>query len=404
MWRCRGRDADVRESETRSRRERRRRYCSVIKHVGFRHAHFRVLALSATPGADVAGVQDVVDNLRIAHVEVRTEEDPDVAPHTHARLVERVVCEEGATLRAGLDALQKVANPFLNRLKAGQCLHTSDLAQLRSYTLLKAQVHGGLFLDKHVGHKLCMAAEALRQYPAAAPESSASGRRVFTDLSTSSPRRRRGPSRRTSARRYGTSASSPRPRLYGRPRHLARSPRYGVQGCVEKLQQIARAPRDAEAKREKGEPVPAGDQALCRLAASPSFRQLLESLKTTGEHPKVVKLRELLLDHFRRAAEAGRSSRAMVFTGTRHSVDEIGDALGRCTELRARRPSGASTPVGPGFAVALKTTSPACQRRYRKRVPSQPGSSPRGSRRGDAAAAGWIFRRALAAPPRLPRE
>ena len=39
-------------------------YCSVVKHVGFRHAHFRVLALSATPGSDVAGVQDVVDNLR----------------------------------------------------------------------------------------------------------------------------------------------------------------------------------------------------------------------------------------------------------------------------------------------------------------------------------------------------
>ena len=34
----------------------------------------------------MASVQSVIDNLRISHVEVRTEDDPEVAPHTHARV------------------------------------------------------------------------------------------------------------------------------------------------------------------------------------------------------------------------------------------------------------------------------------------------------------------------------
>ena len=61
-------------------------YCGVVRAIAKRQSHFRVLALSATPGSDIAGVQAVIDNLRIAHVEVRSEADAEVAPHTHARL------------------------------------------------------------------------------------------------------------------------------------------------------------------------------------------------------------------------------------------------------------------------------------------------------------------------------
>jgi ATP-dependent DNA helicase MPH1 len=39
------------------------------------NASYRVLALSATPGTDVTRVQAVIDNLRIARLEVRGDED-----------------------------------------------------------------------------------------------------------------------------------------------------------------------------------------------------------------------------------------------------------------------------------------------------------------------------------------
>jgi ERCC4-related helicase len=268
-------------------------YCSVVKHVGFRHAHFRVLALSATPGSDVAGVQDVVDNLRIAHVEVRTEDDPDVAKYTHHRLIEKIICEEGPVVKKGLEALQKVAEPFLKRLQNAGALHSTDLSTLRAYTVLQAGRDSNrvAYSDRHVAHKLASAADALRHY--------------------------------------------------------------GTTGALEKLESVRSVARDVAAKLSRSESVPPGDRALQRLAGSPQFLEALKALRSSGEHPKTTKLRELLVDHFQRAREAHKSSRAMVFTGTRQSVDEIGDALSRASGdlLRVQRF------VGQGGGDGMKQSS-----------------------------------------------
>jgi Fanconi anemia group M protein len=52
------------------------------------HHNFRVLALSATPGSDIKAAAEVVDNLRIAHMEIRTETDPDVKKYMFTRVDE----------------------------------------------------------------------------------------------------------------------------------------------------------------------------------------------------------------------------------------------------------------------------------------------------------------------------
>jgi Fanconi anemia group M protein len=268
-------------------------YCSVVKHVGFRHAHFRVLALSATPGSDVAGVQDVIDNLRIAHVEVRTEEDPDVARYTHHRLIEKIICEEGPVVKAGLDALQRVAEPFLKRLHKAGAIHSTDLSTLRAYTVLQAGRDNKAvsYVDRHVAHKLASAADALRHY--------------------------------------------------------------GTTGALDKLESVRTTAQEVQAKLLNSEAVPPGDRALQRLAASPSFLDALKALRSSGEHPKTTKLRELLVDHFVRSREAHKSSRAMIFTGTRQSVDEIGEALSRAPGdlLRVQRF------VGQGGESGMKQSS-----------------------------------------------
>jgi fanconi anemia group M protein len=53
--------------------------------------NFRVLALSASPGRNVKAVQNVIDNLLINHLEIRTETDPDVAQYTHHTNIETVI-------------------------------------------------------------------------------------------------------------------------------------------------------------------------------------------------------------------------------------------------------------------------------------------------------------------------
>ncbi|KAL7675582.1 hypothetical protein ACOME3_001849 [Neoechinorhynchus agilis] len=52
--------------------------------------NFRVLALTATPGSDHHAIQSVIDNLLIAHIELRTEESIDVAPYMQQKHLKTV--------------------------------------------------------------------------------------------------------------------------------------------------------------------------------------------------------------------------------------------------------------------------------------------------------------------------
>uniref|UniRef100_A0A3B5AX89 Fanconi anemia group M protein-like n=1 Tax=Stegastes partitus TaxID=144197 RepID=A0A3B5AX89_9TELE len=73
-------------------------YCQVIRQLGSQTLQFRVLALSATPGGDTKSVQAVISNLLISHIELRSEESPDIRAHSHQRSVEKVVVPLGEAL------------------------------------------------------------------------------------------------------------------------------------------------------------------------------------------------------------------------------------------------------------------------------------------------------------------
>lgn len=53
-------------------------YTNIIKFISRFNTSFRVLALTATPGTDLVGVQEVVKNLEISKIEARTEESVDI--------------------------------------------------------------------------------------------------------------------------------------------------------------------------------------------------------------------------------------------------------------------------------------------------------------------------------------
>ncbi|KTG03591.1 hypothetical protein cypCar_00042461 [Cyprinus carpio] len=73
-------------------------YCQVIRELSNQTKQFRVLALSATPGGDVKAVQQVISNLLISHIELRSEDSPDVQTHVHQRSLEKIVVPPGETL------------------------------------------------------------------------------------------------------------------------------------------------------------------------------------------------------------------------------------------------------------------------------------------------------------------
>ncbi|XP_070835004.1 Fanconi anemia group M protein-like [Chaetodon trifascialis] len=73
-------------------------YCQVIRQLGSQTLQFRILALSATPGGDSKSVQSVISNLLISHIELRSDDSPDIQAHSHQRSVDKVVVPLGEVL------------------------------------------------------------------------------------------------------------------------------------------------------------------------------------------------------------------------------------------------------------------------------------------------------------------
>lgn len=53
-------------------------YAQIIRELMHRNPHFRVLALTATPGGKPDDVQELCDALHISHIEIRDEYSPDL--------------------------------------------------------------------------------------------------------------------------------------------------------------------------------------------------------------------------------------------------------------------------------------------------------------------------------------
>ncbi|AGO11783.1 AaceriADR011Cp [[Ashbya] aceris (nom. inval.)] len=66
-------------------------YVELTKFIDRFNTSYRVLALTATPATDLEGVQEVVDNLQISKIELRTEESEDIVRYMKRRDTEEVV-------------------------------------------------------------------------------------------------------------------------------------------------------------------------------------------------------------------------------------------------------------------------------------------------------------------------
>eukprot|EP00667_Euglena_gracilis_P005603 EG_transcript_5643 len=92
-------------------------YCGVVQLLQQAAPQFRVLALTATPGTSLPAVQAVVANLCIARLEVRAEDDPELAPYTHSKLVEGVVVPANDALQHLRHLYDRLLQPPLGRLR-----------------------------------------------------------------------------------------------------------------------------------------------------------------------------------------------------------------------------------------------------------------------------------------------
>ena len=110
---------------------------------------FRILALSATPGSDEKKLQEVVNNLLIATIEARAEDDEELLPYTHEKLVEHIICNNkisgtggkasnNATFQVIRQALLDLMTPAMNMLTEYLIIACDNTANLNPLIIREA--------------------------------------------------------------------------------------------------------------------------------------------------------------------------------------------------------------------------------------------------------------------------
>ncbi|KAF8338299.1 P-loop containing nucleoside triphosphate hydrolase protein [Cantharellus anzutake] len=250
-------------------------YCTAIRYMMVKNPHFRVLALTATPGSNAEAVQSIVDNMHISHIEIRDENALDLRDYVHRKhMVQHVVPLTPELVNIFdqiIKLMQKIYSPI------GQFLPGADMATMGDYR------------PTAVSHQL------------------------------------------TSANRWAT------PALLNLG-VLARARTYLVTESFEMCHQRLMELMAADAAKQSAR------SGKKKLAADPLFQSLIMSISELKHangfivHPKMDKLKTLLLQHFSSVLEGQTASKVMVFASYRPVVEQIVEHLNEQKPLiRAHR-------------------------------------------------------------------
>ncbi|KAI4946800.1 hypothetical protein J4E91_006972 [Alternaria rosae] len=91
-------------------------YVEVVSFLRRFNTSFRVLALTATPGADVESVQKVIDGLDISKVEIRTENSMDICSYVHQRKIDKQVFQNTDEMEMCMELYSQALQPLVNTI------------------------------------------------------------------------------------------------------------------------------------------------------------------------------------------------------------------------------------------------------------------------------------------------
>jgi ATP-dependent DNA helicase MPH1 len=114
-------------------------YVKVVSFMRRFSKSFRILALTATPGASVEAVQEVIDGLEISKVEIRTEESMDIQQFTHRRRIDQILLDPSDEIIMVKDLFSKALKPLVDQLCAQNAYWNKDPMTLTTYGLMQAQ-------------------------------------------------------------------------------------------------------------------------------------------------------------------------------------------------------------------------------------------------------------------------
>lgn len=119
-------------------------YVFVAKQYIKKATHPRILAMTASPGSDLDKISEVVRNLHVEEIEVRTDEDPDVREYIQEIDIKWVSVKLPAIFSDAKKYLEDFLKERIKKLKDWGMIHKADLSFVNKKELLglQAQLRG----------------------------------------------------------------------------------------------------------------------------------------------------------------------------------------------------------------------------------------------------------------------
>ncbi|KIJ08584.1 hypothetical protein PAXINDRAFT_139233, partial [Paxillus involutus ATCC 200175] len=264
-------------------------YAQLIRFLMAKNPHFRVLALTATPGSTPEAIQAIVNSLHISRIEIRDEGSLDLREYMHKKEVKQHIIKMTEDIVHFQQLLKTVMESVLKPLVARGVIEPLDVVKMHPYR-----------------------ATAIIQRIAA---------------------------QRNGAHKWAVGALS---KLGAMARAMSYLMEASVTMCLGSLRDLI-TDKDKPGDGKKKAP------SKSQLKEDPTFQKLLTDLEARrhrpggfGMHPKMETLKTLLVQHFGvRMAEdneggdagSGGDTRAMVFVTYRECVDEIVEVLNQESPL-----------------------------------------------------------------------
>ncbi|XP_078262838.1 Fanconi anemia group M protein isoform X2 [Rhinoraja longicauda] len=275
-------------------------YCQVVKELCNYTHQFRVLALTATPGGDIKTVQQVISNLMISRLEVRSEDSIDIQPYSHQRYVEKFVLPLGPELIAIQSLYLQVLEAFTRRLLNTGAIFHKDIANLTKYQIVLSREQ----FRKNPPGNIGGVQRGMAEGDYALCISLYHGYELLLQMGMRS--------------------------LYTYLEGIMD----GSKGMTRVCNELCRNAVFMEMYEKLKATFSSGSTLLTSQKGTENEKQFIYS------HPKLLKLEEVVLNHFHsRAASGGpntsggkvdgASTRVMIFSSYRHSVQEIAEMLSK---------------------------------------------------------------------------
>lgn len=114
-------------------------YNNVVKFLDRFNKAYRILALTATPASDVEGVQEIVTNLLISKIEVRTEKSIDIFKYLKRKLVDRVTVSQSDEIKQAIDWICEAIKPTLEIANQRNIYEVKDPQYINAFSALTSQ-------------------------------------------------------------------------------------------------------------------------------------------------------------------------------------------------------------------------------------------------------------------------